>query len=514
MTDLTYVNHPFRSVDAQTGESFGPDVPINNESDVAQACAAAEAAFNVYRESGVEERGVFLERIAGEIEKSGNDLVEMAVRESGLPRARIEGERSRTTGQLRLFANVLRRADWMGLRVDPAQPARTPLPRPDLRLRMIPLGPVAVFGASNFPLAFSTAGGDTAAALAAGCPVLLKGHPAHPGTDSMVAAAIQEAARACGMPNGVFTHLRGPGNDLGATLVRDPRVAAVAFTGSRGGGLALLRIAQQRDVPIPVFAEMSSVNPVLLMPHALQARAASIASGYVASLTLGAGQFCTNPGLVLAIEGEPLQTFIDAVSTALAGQGASTMLTRGIHEAYTHGVESLVSHPAVSILGQGRAGTGFAQARPVVLACSAADFRADPRLAREIFGPAALLIRARDKSELSALLLELEGQLTITLQMDAGDEALASELLPLLERKAGRIVANGWPTGVEVAHAMVHGGPYPATTDGRATSVGSLAINRFLRPVAYQNLPMPVLPPVLRDDALRNLPRVVDGERQ
>jgi NADP-dependent aldehyde dehydrogenase len=364
---------------------------------------------------------------------------------------------------------------------------------------MIPLGPVAVFGASNFPLAFSTAGGDTASALAAGCPVVVKGHPAHPATGALVAGAIRRAVAACGLPDGVFGHLAGPGNDLGVALVRDARIAAVGFTGSRAGGLALLAVAQARAVPIPVYAEMSSINPVLLLPHALQARGASLGTAFVASLTNGAGQFCTNPGLILAIEGAGLDAFVTAASEALAGSAATTMLTGGIRTAYDTGVAALERHPAVRTIARGPVGTGVTAGRAALFATTAAEFLADATLGHEVFGASSLLVRCTDEGALRTVLAAVEGQLTATLQMDAGDTAMAARLLPLLERKAGRILANGWPTGVEVTHAMVHGGPYPATSDSRTTSVGSLAIDRFLRPVAYQNLPAGLLPPAVRD---------------
>jgi 2,5-dioxopentanoate dehydrogenase len=514
MTHVATDNRSFHSIDADTGEAFGPSLCVQNEQDVSSACAVAEAAFDAYRAAEPESRAVFLERIGEEMEWLGNELIEMSMRETGLARSRLEGELARTTRQLRLFAGVVRGGEWMGLRVDPPLPRRTPAPRSDLRMRTIPLGPVAVFGASNFPLAFSTAGGDTAAALAAGCPVVLKGHPAHPGTDRMVAGAIRAAAVATRMPSGVFSHLMGPGNDLGAMLVQDPRIAAVAFTGSRRGGLAIVRLAQQREVPIPVYAEMSSVNPVILMPRALQARAETLGAEFVTSLTMGAGQFCTNPGLVLAINAEGLDAFIAAATKALANQNAATMLTRGIYEAYEQGVAALARHPAITTVAQGRAGNGSSQARAVIFACKAADFVSDPMLGQEIFGPVSVIVRMRDQDELLSVLRALEGQLTATLHIDAGDEAQAAQLLPLLERKAGRIIANGWPTGVEVSHAMVHGGPYPATSDSRTTSVGSLAINRFLRPVAYQNMPPALLPPELREEQCADLPRLIDGERQ
>ena len=481
--------------------------------DVAAACAAARAAFDTYRATEAEARVAFLEAIGEEIVALGDALIETACRESGLPRARIEGERGRTVGQLGLFADVLRRGGWMGLRIDMAQPDRAPLPRPDLRLRMVPLGPVAVFGASNFPLAFSTAGGDTASALAAGCPVVIRQHPAHPETGAMVARAIRAAAARCDMPDGVFGELLGPGNALGAALVADPRIAAVGFTGSRAGGLALTRIAQERAVPIPVYAEMSSINPVILCPEALRARGAALGTAFVGSLTMGAGQFCTNPGLLVAIEGKGLDAFVAAAAAALGESAAQPMLTAGIHTAYEAGVAALDAHADVEQVARGRVGDGVAMNRAAFFQTDARAFLADATLGHEVFGAASLLVRCRDEAELVAVLAGAEGQLTATLQMDAGDAALAARLVPLLELKAGRILANGWPTGVEVAHAMVHGGPFPATSDGRTTSVGSLAIDRFLRPVSYQNLPAELLPAVLCDGGQGGAPVLIDGKQ-
>ncbi|WP_374944282.1 aldehyde dehydrogenase (NADP(+)) [Sphingomonas sp.] len=500
MPDLTYADRP------AAGE-HGP-------ADVETVCAAAQAAFDPYRSTDAQTRAAFLEAIGEEIVALGEALIDAACRESGLPRGRIEGERGRTVGQLKLFAGVLRSGDWMALRIDPALPDRAPLPRPDLRLRMVPLGPVAVFGASNFPLAFSTAGGDTAAALAAGCTVVVKQHPAHPDTGAMVAQAIRAAAARCGMPEGVFGELSGPGNDLGAALVRDPRIAAVGFTGSRGGGLALMKLAAERPVPIPVYAEMSSINPVILCPQALRARGAALGTAFVGSLTMGAGQFCTNPGLVVAIDGEGLDAFVAAAAAALPEVGAQAMLTPGIHAAYEAGTAALDAHAEVDLVAKGKVGEGVAQGRAAFFATTAQAFLADEALGHEVFGASSLLVRCRDEDELVAVLAAAEGQLTATLQMDAGDTPLAARLVPLLERKAGRILANGWPTGVEVAHAMVHGGPFPATSDGRSTSVGSLAIDRFLRPVSYQNLPAELLPDVLRDDAQGGAPVLIDGVRQ
>ncbi|MFW2829375.1 aldehyde dehydrogenase (NADP(+)) [Sphingomonas sp. ID0503] len=502
----------FHSINAATGQPVGEAFTSHGPADVDAACAFAEAAFDTYRATDRETRAAFLESIAAEILEIGDELIVTAMRESGLPRARLEGERGRTIGQLKMFADVVRGGEWLGLRIDPALPERQPLPRPDLRLRMIPLGPVAVFGASNFPLAFSTAGGDTASALAAGCPVVVKGHPAHPATGALVAAAITRAVAKADLPKGVFQHLVGPGNDLGAALVQDPRITAVGFTGSRGGGLALVRLAQGRPVPVPVYAEMSSINPVILFPHALKARGADLGKAFVGSLTMGAGQFCTNPGLVLAIEGEGLDAFVSAAAEALGASVGATMLTKGIQNAYNEGVTALEKHPRVETVARGNSGEGVTCGQAAFFSTEAKAFLSDDALGHEVFGASSLLVRCRDEAELAEVIAKAEGQLTATLQMDAEDEALAARLLPILERKAGRILANGWPTGVEVTHAMVHGGPFPATSDGRTTSVGSLAIDRFLRPVSYQNLAPALLPAELRDGA-EGLPHLVDGKR-
>ncbi|MBU0556395.1 MAG: aldehyde dehydrogenase (NADP(+)) [Alphaproteobacteria bacterium] len=501
----------FRSITAETGAPYGDPFPVHGPQDVAAACAAAEDAFETYRATSREARAAFLERCGEEIIALGDALIENAMRESGLPRARLEGERGRTVGQLRMFADVVRKGWWQQLRIDPAMPERQPLPRPDLRLRMIPVGPVAVFGASNFPLAFSTAGGDTASALAAGCPVVVKGHPAHPATAALVAQAMSAAVKACGLPDGVFSQITGPSHELGAALVQDPRIAAVGFTGSRAGGLALLRLAQAREVPIPVYAEMSSINPVLLLPEALKARGGALGTAFVGSLTMGAGQFCTNPGLLLALEGDGLDAFVASATEGVKAAQPQTMLTAGIREAYLKGVEAFASHAEVETLATGAPGEGTCGGTSL-FQTTAKAFLADPNLANEVFGASGLLVRCTSEDEMIALIRALEGQLTATLHMDTGDEPLAARLLPLLERKVGRILANGWPTGVEVSHAMVHGGPFPATSDGRTTSVGSLAIDRFLRPVSYQNLAQSVLPEPLRDNALGDgTPRIYDG---
>ncbi|GLK56801.1 NADP-dependent aldehyde dehydrogenase [Methylopila capsulata] len=500
----------FQAIEAATGEPIAPAFGGASLEDLDRALTLASEAFGTYSETDLETRAKFLETIADEILAIGDELVERAMAESGLPRPRLEGERGRTVGQLKMFAGVVRDGAFLDLRIDPALPERKPMPRPDLRLRNIPVGPVAVFGASNFPLAFSVAGGDTASALAAGCPVVVKAHPAHPGTSELVGRAVQKAVAACGLPEGVFSLLFDAGRIIGQALVADARVAAVGFTGSRAGGLALMKIASTRDVPIPVYAEMSSINPVVLFPGALAARGDAIAKAFAGSVTLGAGQFCTNPGLILGLEGDALDGFVAAAGAALSETPASTMLTPGIHAAYEKGVAKLAGHAAVKEIARGKPGAPTA-GQAGLYEVDAETFLADPALQEEIFGATGLVVRCADLDQLSRVLASLEGQLTAAIHIDETDHDAARSLLPLLERKVGRILVNGFGTGVEVAHAMVHGGPFPATSDGRTTSVGSLAINRFLRPVSYQDLPDDLLPAPLKSDNPLGAPRRVDG---
>jgi 2,5-dioxopentanoate dehydrogenase len=501
-----------RGIDPATGEALEPEYGGAGVVELDSACALAEAAFDSYRETSLESRARFLEKIAENILGIGDTLIVRAMRESGLPRGRLEGERARTVGQLRLFAGVVREGSWLEARIDPAMPERKPMPRSDLRLRHVPLGPVAVFGASNFPLAFSVAGGDTASALAAGCPVVVKAHPAHPGTSELVGRAVQAAVKECGLAEGVFSLLYGAGNWLGSALVADARIKAVGFTGSRGGGLALMRIAGERTVPIPVYAEMSSINPVLVLPHALAARGGDIAKAFVASLTMGAGQFCTNPGLVLAQEGSALDAFVAKAAENLGACPPSAMLTPGIFQAYRKGVDRIASNAGVKTLARGQPSTQENFGQSAFFSTDARTFLADHSLHEEVFGAASVLIRCPDMDAMRQIVERLEGQLTVTLQMDDADLEYARALLPALERKAGRILVNGFPTGVEVAHAMVHGGPFPATSDGRSTSVGSLAIERFLRPVCYQDFPAGLLPEALRDGNPFGIPLRVEGK--
>ncbi|MEH7827674.1 aldehyde dehydrogenase (NADP(+)) [Gemmobacter denitrificans] len=461
---------------------------------VDQAVQAAEAAFATYSQTTQAARAEFLDRIADEIDLRATAITTIGTQETGLPEARLNGERGRTTGQLRLFAQHIRQGSHLDLRHDAALPDRLPLPRPELRLMQRPIGPVAVFGASNFPLAFSTAGGDTAAALAAGCPVVVKGHGAHPGTAEIVAQAILAAIHHCDMPAGVFSLVQGGRRDVGQALVQHPLIKAVGFTGSLAGGRALFDLCAQRPEPIPFFGELGSVNPMFLLPAAVASRGTEIGRGWAASLTMGAGQFCTNPGIAVVLAGADSDTFVEAARLALAETGPQVMLTDGIAAAYATGAAEMARQNGVQALLQSICAPR--QALPFLFTVSAADWLDNPRLAEEVFGPLGLVIVATDIAQMEQVAHRFQGQLTATLHMDSADMPLARSLLPVLERKAGRILANGFPTGVEVCDSMVHGGPYPASTNFGATSVGTLSIRRFLRPVCYQNLPEELLPQV------------------
>ncbi|WP_036167572.1 aldehyde dehydrogenase (NADP(+)) [Massilia sp. 9096] len=500
-----------RAYDPAKHATLEPEFGIATADDLAAACALAGDAFDAYRNLPLEQRARFLETIADRIMDIGPLLLERAGQESGLPPARLEGERGRTCNQLRLFAKVVRDGHFLEATLDSALPQRTP-PRPDLRMRKIGLGPVAVFGASNFPLAFSVAGGDTASALAAGCPVVVKAHNAHLGTSELVAKAIRQAAEECGMPEGVFSMVIGEGYQIGLDLVTHPAIKAVGFTGSRQGGLALVKAAAARKEPIPVYAEMSSINPFYLLPNALAAGGQKLAQGFVDSLTMGVGQFCTNPGLVIALAGEQFDAFRSAAAQALGVKPAGTMLTAGIHQAYSSAVSKRSGIAGVQLVGQGSAEGQGCAAQAALYQTDAATFLANPDLEEEIFGPASLMIACRDEAELLAVTEHVEGQLTATLHATPEDRAVAAKLLPILERKAGRILFNGFPTGVEVSYAMVHGGPFPATSDSRTTSVGATAIERFLRPVCYQDVPAELLPVELGDANELGLTRLVDGQ--
>ncbi|WP_201772383.1 aldehyde dehydrogenase (NADP(+)) [Hoeflea sp. BAL378] len=477
--------------------AHGPaaDYAQGTKAHIDAAATAAEEAFWSYGYSSAEIRAGFLTAIADELEARGEALTATGTAETGLPEARLNGERGRTTGQLRLFASHILDGAYLDRRHDKALPDRTP-PRPDIKMVERPVGPVGVFGASNFPLAFSTAGGDTASALAAGCPVVVKGHPAHPGTAEIVAQAIHAAIKTCGVHEGVFSLVQSNSREAGEALVTHPLIQAIGFTGSLGAGRALFDLCAARPTPIPFYGELGSINPMFLLPHALKARGAEIAKGWAGSLTMGAGQFCTNPGVVIALKGADAQAFAAAAGEALASVSAQTMLTDGIAAAYRSGREAVARTAGVEELlaaaCEGR------NAAPYLYRVAGRDWLDARVLAEEVFGPLGIIVEAEDFAQMKAIALGLHGQLTCTLQMEDADLGHARELMPVLERKAGRLLANGFPTGVEVCDAMVHGGPYPASTNFGATSVGTLAIRRFIRPVSYQNMPDDLLPLELR----------------
>lgn len=459
---------------------------------IAQAASKAEEAFESYGWSSRKERAVFLRAIAEEIEAIGAMVTEVGCQETGLPKARLDGERGRTTGQLRLFADHIEKGDYLDKRHDAALPERAPLPRPDLKMIQRPIGPVAVFGASNFPLAFSTAGGDTAAALAAGCPVIVKGHPAHPGTGELIAQAIARAMNSTQQHPGVFSFIQGHSHTVGTDLVQHPLIRAVGFTGSLAAGRALFDLCMQRPEPIPFFGELGSINPMFCLPHAMRSRAGDIGAGWAASLTMGAGQFCTNPGIAVMLRGDSAADFTKSAVAALQDVAKQGMLTTGIAQAYRDGIDYIAASSGVEHIfasnSQGRSGA------PNLFKVSQSNWLANSALQTEVFGPSGIIVEADDMGQVMEIARALEGQLTCTLHMDKDDHDASRNLLPILERKAGRLLVNGFPTGVEVADTMVHGGPYPASTNFGATSVGTLAIRRFLRPVCYQNIPLDLLP--------------------
>ncbi|WP_286298132.1 aldehyde dehydrogenase (NADP(+)) [Aminobacter sp. SS-2016] len=464
---------------------------------VEEACNAAEAAFQSYSALSRADRRRFLDNIAFKIECIGDDIVETAFKETGLPKARLDSELKRTAGQLRLFAKHIAEVGFLDLRHDRALPMRQPLPRPDLRMMQRAIGPVAVFGASNFPLAFSTAGGDTAAALAAACPVVVKGHSAHPGTGELVAQAVNDARRAFDLHPGVFSFIQGGDRTVGQALVTHPLIKAVGFTGSHAGGRALFNLCADRPEPIPFFGELGSINPVFVLPQALAHEAEHLAIRWAASLTIGAGQFCTNPGVVFLPKGQGEAEFLDAAKRALGQHGEQTMLTEDIAESFrmgqarirdVAGVTEVVSSPSSPRC-----------ATPAIYHVEAARWLQEKALAEEVFGPLGIIVSCECSEQMKDIAQKLDGQLTCTIHITPNDRDVVADLLRILERKAGRLIVNDFPTGVEVADSMVHAGPYPSSTNFGATSVGTLSIRRFLRPVCYQNFPQEFLPGELKD---------------
>jgi NADP-dependent aldehyde dehydrogenase len=499
-------------INPATGEELSPLYHAASPAEVDQAAQLAHEAFVSYSQTSGTGRALFLRQIADNLEALGDTLISRATQETGLPEGRIRAETGRTCNQLRLFASLVEEGSWVDARVEHADPERKPLPKPDVRSMLRPLGPVVVFGASNFPLAFSVAGGDTASALAAGNPVVVKAHHAHPGTSELVGLAVSNAVRSCELHEGVFSLVYGSGSEVGTALVKNPLIKAGGFTGSRAGGRALFEIAVSRPEPIPFYAEMSSVNPVVILPGALQERSDQIAAGLQGSVTLGAGQFCTNPGLVLLRDDEASHAFVSQLGELMLGSPGQTMLTPGICSTYQKGISSRVDYPGVETIAQSLAQRTGCEALAALFKTDAATFLAQPELSEEIFGPTTLIITYSSQEELLEVVRSLEGQLTGTIHGTESELRENTELLTALEAKVGRLVFNSFPTGVEVCHSMVHGGPYPATSDGRSTSVGTSAIFRFTRQVCYQGFPDSALPEDLKEQNPLNIVRMVDGE--
>jgi alpha-ketoglutaric semialdehyde dehydrogenase len=504
----------FQAVNPVTGKQLEPDFFCATPSDVDTAARLAHEAFAAYSHVPGREKAVFLRKIANNIESVAASLVERAQLETALPQARLQAETARTCAQLRLFAEVVEEGSWVMARIDRADPDRKPAPRPDLRSMLRPIGPVAVFGASNFPLAFSVAGGDTASALAAGSPVIVKAHPAHPGTSEIAASALQKSVRECGLPEGVFSLLFDSGTRVGTMLIQHPHIRAAGFTGSRAAGQALMKVAAARPEPIPFFVEMSSTNPLFILPGALRDRCDQIAAGLHASFTMGAGQFCTKPGIIFLPGDADARRFVSQLETLVKASPAFHLLTEGIKSSYCSSLTARQARKDVKLLARTSASGsvgGFA-VDTALLETSVESFLTDADLAKEMFGPSTLLVRSLSRDQLLEAARSLEGHLTASIHGTEEDLRNFAGLIAILEDKVGRLIFNGFPTGVEVSHAMVHGGPYPATSDGQSTSVGSRAIFRFARPVCYQGFPQARLPEALQDGNPLQIWRMVDGK--
>ena len=502
----------FAAVNPATGALLEPRFREATADDIDSAASAAADSFDQYCSLPMEQRAAFLEDIGKHLTACAPELIARAHAETALPAARLEGELARTVNQLNLFARQVLQGSFVDARIDSAVPERTPVAKPDIRTMLVPLGPVAVFGASNFPLAFSVAGGDTASALAAGCPVVVKGHPAHPGTCELAGLAIANATRKNRIPPGVFSMLHAEGADAGAAIVTHPMIRAVAFTGSLSGGRALFDLGCSRPEPIPVFAEMGSINPVFVLPGALAERGVSLAEDLIESMTLGAGQFCTSPGLIVAVKSAALDRFLDSLESCVVTRPPEIMLHEGIKKNFLNGLNGLQEIDGVSRRGHSLPLPEGCKVFPALLRTDAQALFDNPEIAMEVFGPVAMVVICDSVDELFAVAENLTGQLTASVHGTEDDLHRFRQLFGILQRKAGRLIVNGFPTGVEVCPAMHHGGPYPATTDSRSTSVGTDAVKRFLRPVAYQNFPQALLPDPLRDKNCRNIWRLVDGD--
>ena len=521
LTGANFIGYELSKLGKHTFSAYNPSIDealpvIFTEATMEEihlAIEKAEDAFQVYSQKSDKKRAEFLDAIADQIMALGDTLIQRCMAETALPEARLRGERGRTVNQLKLFADLLREGSWVNAKIDQAEPDRQPAPKPDIRQMQRPLGPVGIFGASNFPLAFSVAGGDTASALAAGCTIIVKAHPAHPGTSELVAKAILKAAKATEMPDGVFSLVQGPSIEVGMAIVRHPLIQAIGFTGSFRGGKSIFDAAVRRPVPIPVYAEMGSINPVFILPEALAHRGETIAKGLIASLTLGVGQFCTNPGVFIGQESEDMNHFLQHCSNLVSACDAGIMLTKNISTAYKENRQKALKTQSVELVAEGPFNSHPSTGQVSVLKTTVQNWLKEPGLSEEIFGPTSIGLVARDKEDLLALARNLEGHLTATIHGTEADLKNHQDLLKILERKVGRLLINGFPTGVEVCHSMIHGGPFPATTDVRTTSVGTDAIYRFTRPVCYQNFPAYLLPDALKDDNPLQIWRVIDGER-
>ncbi|MFH4963384.1 aldehyde dehydrogenase (NADP(+)) [Gaetbulibacter sp. M235] len=520
ITGKNYLGNKQLDKGTKTYKTFNPLLNIENEfvfveatsEEIDEAVHLASEAFKVFRTISGEKKAAFLNAIADEILALNDELIQTYCKESGLPEGRAKGERGRTVFQLRSFADLVKEGSWVEASIDTAQPNREPLPKPDLRKLLIPLGPVVVFGASNFPLAYSTAGGDTAAALAAGCPVIVKSHPMHAGTGELVASAIIKAAEKTDMPNGVFSNLNSSGVEVGTQLVKHPEVKAVGFTGSLRGGRALYDLASQREEPIPVFAEMGSINPVIMLPNALKNRAEDLAKTYAGSIILGTGQFCTKPGLLLAIKSDALTQFISILSKEIVKIEPTCMLHPNIIGAYENNKSKMISQAGLSVVSDFENDVQTNYAKQAITTVEGQTFLENTNLHQEVFGPFSMVVQCQDKEQLELIISKLEGQLTGTLIAD-NEASEYPGLISALQNRVGRIIYNGVPTGVEVCPSMVHGGPYPASTDSRFTAVGINSIKRWVRPFSYQDWPNELLPDELKNENPLGISRLVDNKQ-
>lgn len=520
ITGRNYIGNQLSSKGNKTYKTFNPELNIENKTvfteatseEIDEAVSLASTAFKAFKSVSGKQKSDFLNAIADEIIALDEELINTYCSETGLPEGRAKGERGRTIFQLRSFADLVLEGSWVEASIDTAVPNREPLPKPDLRKMLIPLGPVVVFGASNFPLAYSTAGGDTAAALAAGCPVIVKSHPMHAGTGELVAFAIIKAAEKTNMPNGVFSNLNSSGIEVGEQLVKHPKVKAVGFTGSIKGGRALYDMASQREEPIPVFAEMGSINPVVILPEALKERGETLAKTYAGSITLGTGQFCTNPGLILGIKSEHLEAFIEKLSTEIVEIEPSCMLHPNIHGAYNRNKETAVSQQELQVVADYDNDVRSNYAKQAVVTVKGDNFLSNTKLQQEVFGPFSMVVQCDDKTQLEQIIWQLEGQLTGTLISNDTEISNYPELISALQNRVGRLIFNGVPTGVEVCPSMVHGGPYPSSTDSRFTAVGIHSIKRWVRPFSFQNWPNTLLPDELKNENPSGIIRNINGK--